>query len=115
MKSLFLATLTFFVTQLAMASDLRIMKFDGKSTYTPSEEEKIQSISASNVDGTSIVTVITASTVCQILVSDVSEATSIVSAVSRNSILECYAREEAKRSEGRSQVLTREIRIIKGQ
>lgn len=112
MKNLILAAVTVLVTQSAMASELRVMKFDGKNTYNPAGQEKIQLISASNVGSTSIINAVTASMMCQVLVANIGEAAAVISAISSKSILECYVRDENKVG-GRTQFLTRDMMIIR--
>ena len=90
------------------------MKFDGKNTYNPAGQEKIQLMSASNVGGTAIVNVVSASTICQVLVANIGEAAAIISAVSSQSVLECYTRDE-KTFGGRKQIVTKDIMIVKGE
>ena len=114
MKKLSLAVLAILVAQSTFASNLKIMKFDGKMTYNPAGTEKIQLISASNVGGTVLVNVVTASTICQVSVANIGEAAAIISAVSPHTTLECYTTGE-KKVGFQTQILTKEIMIIKGE
>jgi UDP-N-acetyl-D-mannosaminuronic acid transferase (WecB/TagA/CpsF family) len=114
MKKSALALLGMLITQSTLAGELVIMKFDGKDTFKPLKREKIIIISASNVNGTSLVNATTESTMCQVLVSSIAEGAAIVSAVTKNTTLECYTTEESKQAYGKNVVLTKEISIVKG-
>lgn len=103
--------LTVLSVQSVMAADLVIMKFDGRNTFMAGAREKIRLISTSNVNGTNIVNVLAGSTMCQVLVDNLAEGAAIVSAVSGDVKLECYAREEADHT---GRILTKEISIVKG-
>ncbi len=112
MKKYFLMMLTVIIARTTVAADLRIMTYDAeRNVYSPVVQEKIQHISASNVDGSTIVTAIGKSIICQVITNSFVEATSILSVIQDKSVLECYTREIFSDLDGRRLVRTRQINI----
>ena len=75
--------------------------------------EALNLISASNVDGSVVVTVIGESIQCSVIVGSLADAASLLSAASANTTFECYTRQQVVQEGSRILVQTREIRIVR--
>jgi hypothetical protein len=90
------ATLFIMTPMTARATELRIMKLDGKGTWSQSGvSQKVILVESLSVSGI-FLSVGSESSSCLVAVQDLATAASLVGAISSDSIVECYTYSESQ-------------------